>query len=88
MRNALLESKTLPRGVYRRAPPVSPQTTKRRLRVRYAMSAKRNSQLLEFDPSADPPPPTRANAAADGPPHPLIDVEIFGVAFHEHCALG
>ena len=52
------------------------------------MSAKRNSQLLEFDPSADPPPPTRANAAADGPPHPLIDVEIFGVAFHEHCALG
>ena len=30
--NALLESKTLPQGVYRRAPPVSLQTTKTHLR--------------------------------------------------------
>ena len=52
------------------------------------MSAKHNRQLLEFDPSTDPPLPTRANVAANGFLHPLGDaVGILGVTFHEHVAL-
>ena len=87
-RNILLDPRFLPRGVYRRALPVSTMTSRTRLHAQFATEAPISTTMLDFGPLAHPLLPVRASLEEGGFPYPLEDqMRILGVTFDNHFVL-
>ena len=72
-KNALIEHKITPSGIYRRQPPISLKGTQTRQRGQLAVGARESRAILELKPFGSPPIPKRAHVEADGFAYPPAD---------------
>ena len=86
--NILYRPDVLPKGVYRRDPPLSYYTTKTRLRLQYTREAKILQNTLDFDPMDTDPLPDNMLSNTEGFPYPLAEhIKILGIALGDHLAM-
>ena len=86
--NILMRPALLPQGVYRRGPPLSLLSTKRRLHRQYQHEATYDRTLLEFDPHEHSALTSREAIDAEGFPYPLEEfTKILGVLIDDRLTM-